>query len=119
VSKRNGRVPVPDFPDYEVSRRGRVYKVHGRYAGNEIKSHVSHPYGYLKIKLTNRNGQRVGIWLHRLVCRAFHGEPPVYGDRESIVRHLDNDPGNNKASNLRWGTKEENERDKKKFYGGW
>lgn len=114
--KKNGRVPVPGFLDYEVSRDGKVYRVKGRcYVGREIKAHVGHHYGYYKIKLM-RDGVRKHLWLHRLVCRAFHGEPPVYEDREAIVRHLDNDPSNNHANNLCWGTKAENEADKQKKY---
>lgn len=98
------KVTLEDFPDYDIRSDGRVFRVRGRR---------------LKIQLTDRNKIRQHLWVHRIVCRAFHREPPVYNDKEAIVRHLDNDPTNNSADNLRWGTQEENEADKKRFYGGW
>ena len=42
------------------------------------------------------------IPLHCLVCRAFHGEPPTA--EHTQVEHIDGDPGNNMADNLRWVT---------------
>lgn len=41
----------------------------------------------------------------RLVCEAFHGQPPV--DRP-VCMHLDENPANNRPDNLRWGTQKEN-----------
>jgi len=38
-------------------------------------------------------------FVHRLVCRAFHGPEPDY---RQDVDHWDQNPWNNKASNLRW-----------------
>lgn len=43
--------------------------------------------------------------IHRLVCEAFHGEPPF---PKAVVIHLDEDGTNNRAENLRWGTQKEN-----------
>ena len=114
----NGKLPIPDFPDYEVTREGKVFRVvasvKGHKKGREVRSHVAHAKGYVKIWLCN-NGNKRPIWLHRLVCRTFHGEPPVYRDKEAVVRHLDGDPANNHADNLRWGTQKENEEDKKRY----
>ena len=46
------------------------------------------------------------LWLtHRLVAMAFHGMPPF---ERAEAMHLDNDPTNNAASNLRWGSHAEN-----------
>jgi len=50
------------------------------------------------------------VWIHQAVCRAFHGPRPS-GLYE--VAHIDGDKLNNKAENLRWATKKENEADKK------
>lgn len=64
--------------------------------------------GYLKIGLTKK-GTRKTLHVHALVLRSFVGKRPV--DKE--VRHLDGDKTNNVLSNLRYGTKEENEADKR------
>ena len=53
-------------------------------------------------------GRRRTFAVHRLVCAAFHGDPPP--DHE--VRHLDGCRTNNVASNLRWGTRKENGHDR-------
>lgn len=47
-------------------------------------------------------------YVHQLVCEAFHGPRP----EGMVTRHLDGDPLNNHASNLKWGTQLENETDK-------
>lgn len=49
------------------------------------------------------------FYIHQAVCRAFHGPKP---GPEYQVRHLDGDRNNNRADNLAWGTKAENEADK-------
>lgn len=43
--------------------------------------------------------------VHRIVCLAFHGEPPV---PNMDVMHLDEDSHNNTPENLSWGTRKEN-----------
>lgn len=45
------------------------------------------------------------VHVHRLVCWAFHGPRP---SASHCVDHLDGDPFNNAASNLRWVTRAEN-----------
>lgn len=46
--------------------------------------------------------------VHRLVLKAFVGEP----DEGQECRHIDGDHTNNRIDNLRWGTHTENMRDK-------
>ncbi len=55
-----------------------------------------------------RNGAGKGVFVHRLVCEAFHG-PPKPGQQ---TRHLDSDSSNARADNLVWGSQSENEADK-------
>lgn len=42
---------------------------------------------------------------HRLVCMAFYGLPT---EEEPECLHLDNNPTNNRADNLKWGSHDEN-----------
>lgn len=46
--------------------------------------------------------------MHRLVCEAWHGAPPV--DRP-LSCHRDDDKDNNHFTNLYWGTHKENGED--------
>jgi hypothetical protein len=64
-----------------------------------------HPSGRIRIKF----GRTTAQFLHSVVLEAFVGPRP-----EGLVgRHLDGDPSNNKLSNLRWGTAEENYDDRR------
>ena len=65
--------------------------------------------GYRRVRLHN-----AGLHLvNRIVCAAFHGPPPSPKHEAS---HLDDDPANNRADNLAWETREENQarRDRKR-----
>ncbi len=45
------------------------------------------------------------IKIHRAVCSAFHGLPPL---GKPVVIHIDSDGTNNREENLKWGTQKEN-----------
>lgn len=85
----------------------------GRYSATEgglIYSHLSErtlkgrplPTGYLRVNLSDADGNLTDSLVHRLVCEAFHGES------ELDVNHKDCDKANNKPENLEWVTKSEN-----------
>lgn len=46
-----------------------------------------------------------GVRVHRIVCRAFHGDPPT---ETHVVDHIDTNRANNRPENLRWVTRLEN-----------
>ena len=46
-----------------------------------------------------------GVRVHRIVCSAFHGEPPT---DSHVVDHIDTNRANNRPENLRWVTRLEN-----------
>lgn len=64
--------------------------------------------GYARVELIKGPRVRKTFFVHRLVLEAFVG---LRGDKD-CCRHLDGNPGNNRASNLSWGTHLENARDK-------
>lgn len=95
---------IPILPGYEASNFGRIRKIlNGRimYQNHDI-------YGY-RIVRAYTHGVRKCFKVHRLVCAAFHGEPPT---RLHQVAHADGIRDNNCPENLRWATPIENSRDR-------
>lgn len=88
--------PIPGFDGYEASSEGRIRSPRKVLTAN----------GKRKYKVVNIG--RVPRYVHRLVALAFHGEPAT----DLWVLHRDDDPLNNRPSNLYWGTPKENSADK-------
>lgn len=113
---------VPGAPGYGVDAEGNVYTqwyrgpVNGQRGWRTLrgtewlpKTAFLHPNGYRCVWLRWHKSQRaVTRLVHRLVLETFAGPCPP--DME--CRHLDGNRSNNALSNLRWGTKLENEADK-------
>jgi hypothetical protein len=102
-------LPVPGFPGYFASDDGRVFSER-RWRGNngprELAGGVN-AHGYRQVILCD-NGVRTVREVHAIIAATFHGPRPAGLD----TRHLDGDKSNNAASNLRYGTRSENELDK-------
>lgn len=94
--------PVEEFPSYEVSSLGRIRNRKGLLALHTRED------GYVMCNLY-RNGVPSSFRLNRLVCRAFNGAPT---DPEALALHKDHDRSNNTASNLYWGTQQQNMADR-------
>lgn len=93
---------------YEVSSHGRV-----RSSRDRTNSRVGQ---ILKPQITKEGRHQYTLWrdgvprtvkVHRLVAEAFVPNPQGL----PLVRHWDDNPGNNFASNLRWGTQADNMQD--------
>lgn len=91
---------VEDFPGYWVSNYGRLYST---YKNNFIYGTPIGKCGHIDVSL-RKNGERCHAYLHTLVARAFVNNP--HGG--TLVRHMDNNPSNNIAWNLKWGTNYDN-----------
>lgn len=92
-----------------VSNMGRVwikpykgYKTKPTYGYADTSATKRADCGFRRHMLYKRKTYRI----HILVCEAFHGPKPFPG---AIVIHLDEEPSNNAESNLRWGTRKENQ----------
>lgn len=108
---------------YEVSSHGRVRSVErevvalcrGKPTSFKYKSRVLKP-GFTRNKgnkcyhfvILSRESKTKIFMVHTLVCTTFHGPRP----EGKQAAHCDGDKYNNRADNLRWATKEENELDK-------
>jgi hypothetical protein len=99
--KENWRPIVETDGLYEVSDQGRVCK-HKNGRRILLKINWSGPYG--KVGLYPKGVTGLTRQVHRLVCEAFHGAPKDF----QVARHLNGDRRDNRASNLAWGSPEEN-----------
>lgn len=101
---------------YEVSNTGRLRSKDRRtpnsltggtslVKGRDVRGKINKG-GYRQVTLCvkQRNTTRL---VHRLVAEAF--QPNPLGHR--VVRHLNGDPSDNRAENLRWGTYSDNAQD--------
>lgn len=95
--------PCPDFVGlYEVSNLGRVRSLYSKPP--LVIAQATDRTDYPMVALS-RDGRRTSRTVHRLVCRAFHGEPfSIWNE----AAHLDGDRANARADNLKWVNKVEN-----------
>lgn len=92
---------VPDEDGYWVGNRGRMYGP-GRWGNGQILEQTLQN-GYYKVTISH-NGRKRDRRVNRLVAQAFVPNPY----NKPLVMHLDNNPENNTADNLQWGTYSEN-----------
>lgn len=104
--------PIPGYEGlYEASSLGHIRGVNRiDSAGRKWRARELSPGkstgGYLQVGLF-KNGRPKYHYVHRLILLTFHGAAPTGTE----CRHIDGDPNNNAASNLRHGTRSENIRD--------
>jgi hypothetical protein len=97
---------IQEAPTYEVSNLGRVRRVLDArlQCPGRVLRHKINMGGYPEVTIY-RDGRMLYRTVHRLVCIAFHGQPPTPWHE---VAHGDGIRTNACASNLRWATKSEN-----------
>lgn len=89
---------------YQVSNYGNIRHIkNGILKQTQRNKSAKYLCVYLSV-----NGNAKVVSVHRLVVEAFLGPPPIGHE----VRHLDGNPQNNFLSNVVWGTKIENCRDR-------
>ena len=94
--------------NYEVSSIGRLKTLCDRNGSVRMLSLCVSIRGYQVVNLV-KNKQRKQIGIHRIVAEAFVGpKPDGY-----FVMHIDGNPLNNVATNIRYGTPQENTNDRK------
>jgi hypothetical protein len=94
---------------YEVSNHGRIYSRHvKRVMSTWMRGSKQGSYHTVRLSY---EGKKVTIDIHRLVAIHFIPNP----DNKPEVNHINKDHNNNRASNLEWCTRQENE-DHKRGY---
>ena len=85
----------------EFSNLGRVKSYYRHHKGKILTNCDINKLGYVRIKI---NGKRYG--LHRLVAELFVPNP----EHKTEVNHKDGNKFNNRADNLEWITRSENQK---------
>jgi len=91
-------VPVPGFWGYFISDQGVVSELTPR--GRKLLRAGRNTSGHMTVTLYDAHRKPFKRYIHRLVLLAFVGEPAP----GHIACHADDDPANNRLSNLRWDT---------------
>ncbi len=97
--------PVVGYEDrYEVSDLGVVRSL----SGPKVMAPSPNRKGYPQLALRRGDPKSKTVFVHRLVLEAFVGPRPPGME----CRHLNDNPADNRLSNLAWGTRKENMADK-------
>lgn len=91
---------VKDFPNYLVSDTGRVYNNAKDCRPLSLETLKD---GYPCVSLYHE-GRKKFAYVHKLVAEAFLPCP----EEGEVVMHLNDVKTDNRAVNLRWGSREEN-----------
>lgn len=99
-------------PVYVAMETGQIVSL--RHPVKVLTTEAHPRSGHLRVSLWGPgrrcDRRRVRVAVHRLVCTAWHGPAP---GPEALVLHGPNhDPRDNRPSNLRWGTLQENVTDR-------
>ena len=97
---------ITDYEDYQVSNLGNVKSLK-RYKGTSerILKTTSNSTGYPQVTISNSKGVK-NIRVHKLVAYMFMGHKP--SGLKIVIDHIDNNPLNNKLSNLQLITNRKN-----------
>lgn len=89
-------MPIEGFSKYHICKNGRLYSIHSG-TWRLIKP-VAKSTGYISNNLISDSGKRANFYRHRLVAEVY-----LPNDNHIlVVCHKDNNPLNNRVSNLYW-----------------
>lgn len=89
-------IDIPNYPSYMVSSEGRIMS---KKTQRMVKPYLQNGGVYLRVRLRNVTRDDEQLYVDMLVADVFLD--PVMG-RGYILEHVNDDPQDNRASNLRW-----------------
>ena len=95
---------VPGYSNVEAGSDGTIRFTE---TGTTTKGGVAGAYRRVSVVVNQKEKTRRLVYVHDLVCRAFHGKP----GKDQVVLHKDNDKLNCKPDNLSWGSQSDNIKD--------
>lgn len=96
---------IPGFKNYEASSKGRVRSSAKRWiGGKKILKPADNGNGYLYVKLFPGENKKRKVYVHQAVLLAFAGARP----EGYQAAHLNGKRTDNRADNLAWKTRDEN-----------
>ena len=98
--------PIYEFPGYYINDCGDVLSFYRR-TYPIVLAQWPNQHGHRYVHLRRRDGSSQKVLVHRLIAQSYIPNP----ENLPIVRHLDDDPTNNCADNLGWGTQTDNVQD--------
>lgn len=103
--------PIPTAEGYECSNLGHIRRRargHRLTAGPLLRPMRRKRSDHLHVSLTRRDGTGWTVSVHRVVAITFHGNPPT---PDHMACHKNGIGLDCRASNLYWGTQDDNTRD--------
>ena len=102
---------IPGYAGYFVDETGIVYssaKWRGQ-VGLRALAVEDNRRGYLRVRMVCPDGKRRIVCVHKLMALVFLPAKPSPAHE---IRHINGDSHDNKATNLKWGTRKENAMDR-------
>lgn len=99
LARSDGYIKLPESQSFMPHGGIRKYKTKW-VKGVKRKASKTALHEYYGILYKGKNYK-----IHRLICIAFHGEPPF---EKAVVIHINENTLDNRAENLKWGTQKEN-----------
>lgn len=92
---------IPGFENYGVTKQGKIYSYR-----REIYLKRNNLNGYYSVVMSNDDGERISMRVHRIVALVYLPNPKNY----PIVNHKDGNSLNNNVINLEWCSPSHNSR---------
>lgn len=97
---------VPGFPGYFAVSTGEVWGT--KHGLRQLRPGIDNKRGYRRVVLCRSGVKKLNRPLHQVILETFIGPCPVGME----ACHRDDNPANNSLENLRWGTPQDNYRDR-------